>query len=387
MRLPKKFWDVLWQEPSMSKLPPLVVTGLSLVAGLLVGAIALLLSGYNPLEAYATLTVGTFAAARDWSFVIIRSTPLILTGLSVAFAFRTGLFNIGAEGQFIMGALGAALVGVLVPMPAILHIPLTMLVGVLFGALWGGLSGVLKARWGINEVISTIMLNWIALYLNNSVVMLDGFRREHSEASNKILDTARLDFLGAWKTSPEGLAFRQDFPLLDDILRTPANFGIVIAILAVILIGFVLEKTVMGYRLKAVGFNKEAAAFSGISVAKSTITAMAVAGALAGLAGALQVQGVSREVARLAAMEGMGFDGIAVALIGFSQPWGVFGAALLYGSLKHGGPKLQPALGIPMEIIQIIMGSVIFFLSLPGIWQYLVLYWRKWRGNHIHRHQ
>lgn len=370
-----------WRGPSMPRLHPLILTGLSLVAGLVVGALALLVSGYNPLAAYGTLIGGVLAAPRDWSFVLIRSTPLILTGLSVAFAFRTGLFNIGAEGQYIVGALGAALFGVFVPLPFWLHVPLTMLAGVVCGALWGVLAGVLKARWGINEVISTIMLNWIALYLNNSVVMLEGFRREHSEASEKILDSARIDLLGAWKTTPEGLAFRQTQPFLDDILRTPANFGIVVAVLMVVLVAFVLERTVLGYRLKAVGFNRDAAAFSGIAVQTNMVLALAIAGGLAGLAGALQVQGVTREVARLAAMEGNGFDGIAAALIGFSQPWGVFGAALFYGALKHGGPKLQPALGVPMEIIQIVMGSVIFFLALPGIWQAVFEFVRRRRGN------
>lgn len=365
----------------MGKPHPLLLTGLSLLAGLVVGALALLIAGYNPLAAYASLIGGVFSAPRDWSFVIIRSTPLILTGLSVAFAFRTGLFNIGAEGQYIVGALGATLFGVFVPLPFVLHVPLTMLAGVLCGAAWGALAGVLKSRWGINEVISTIMLNWIALYLNNSLVSVEGFRRPHSEASYPILDSARIDILGAWKTTPEGLAFRETQPFINDILRTPANAGIVVAVLAVILVAFLLEKTVLGYRLRAVGFNKEAAAFSGISVPKHVVISMAIAGALAGLAGALQVQGVSREVAKLAAMEGNGFDGIAAALIGFSQPWGVFGAALFYGVLKHGGPKLQPALGIPMEIIQIIMGSVIFFLALPGIWQMLAQSLRSWRGK------
>ncbi len=377
------FWAAPWRGPPMRKLPPLALTGLSLLAGLIVGALALLAAGYNPFAAYATLIAGVFSAPRDWSFVLIRSTPLVLTGLSVAFAFRTGLFNIGAEGQYIMGALGATLFGVFVPLPAVLHIPLTMLAGILCGAAWGAVAGILKSRWGINEVISTIMLNWIALYINNSVVSVEGFRRPHSEASLQILDSARIDWLGAWKTTPEGLAFRESQPLLNDILRTPANAGILVAIVAVILVAFLLEKTVLGYRLRAVGFNKDAAAFSGIAVPRYVVISMALAGALAGLAGGLQVQGVSREVAKLAAMEGNGFDGIAVALIGFSQPWGVFGAALFYGVLKHGGPKLQPALGIPMEIIQIIMGSVIFFLALPGIWQTLANTWRSWRGNRV----
>ncbi len=343
----------------------------SVVAGLLMGMLVLAFAGYNPLEAYAVMFTGIFIRPSDWSFSIIRATPLILTGLSVAFAFKTGLFNIGAEGQYIIGALTAAAVGVLLPLPAPIHIPVVMILAAFAGAGWGALAGWFKSRWGVHEVISTIMLNWIALYLNNTLVMITGFNRPESEATQKILDSARIDILGAWKTTAEGLAFRQTQPFMDDIFRTSFNAGILFAVLAVIVIWIILNKTSLGFDLKAVGYNKNAAEFAGINVKKSIVLSMAIAGALAGLSGSLQVQGVSREVAKLAAMEGNGFDGIAVALIGQSQPWGVLGAGIFYGALKHGGPKIQPAMGAPLEIIQIVMGTIVFFLALPGLWPHL----------------
>ena len=143
---------------------------ISVVLGLLVGAVVLLIANINPREAYVSLIEGTIGKPKYIAWVIVRSTPLILTGLSIAFAFKTGLFNIGAEGQFIIGSLFATIVGVNLDVPAIIHIPLTMIIGILGGALWGGIAGFLKSKFGINEVIATIMLNWIAFYLNNFMI-------------------------------------------------------------------------------------------------------------------------------------------------------------------------------------------------------------------------
>lgn len=339
----------------------------SVILGFVVGGLILGLAGYSPLEGYAVMAMGVFGSPKDLAFAIIRATPLILTGLSVAFAFRTGLFNIGAEGQFIVGALASTLVGFAIELPPWLHIPAALMAGMAAGALWGALAGWLKARYGVHEVIATIMLNWIALYLNNFVVALDGVRRLHSEASQKILDSARIDFGGVWKISQEGQLWRQANPFFDEILRAPVNAGILTAVFLTILIAWVLNRTSLGFELKAVGLNKDAAEASGIPIGRSLVLSMAVAGALAAAAGALQVMGNIREVARLAAMEGNGFDGIAVALIGGNLPWGVFGAGLFFGALKHGGPNIQPVLGAPIEIVNIVMGTIIFFLAVPGL--------------------
>ncbi|MDC7235823.1 MAG: ABC transporter permease [Spirochaetales bacterium] len=343
------------------------ITLISILLGLFVGALILLFIGYNPIEAYSVMLNGIFGSVRYLSWTIIYATPIILTGLSVAFAFKTGLFNIGAEGQYIVGALTAALVGYYVPMPTLLHIPFVLICSITAGSLWGSIAGYLKARFGVNEVISTIMLNWIALYLNNFFVLNEKIKRPGSEATNKILDSAKIIFFDVWKKSPDGQAFRKAHPFFNDIFRTPANAGFLIAILAAVLVLLILNKTTLGYSLKAVGFNKDAAEFGGINIKSSMISSMAIAGGLSGLAGAVQVTGFTREASALAAMEGYGFEGISVALIGANNPIGCVLAGLFYGALKYGGSKIQPRIGAPYEIISIIMGTIVLFIAMPKL--------------------
>jgi len=325
----------------------LLYTLTSIILGLLVGAVILSISGFNPIEGYTAMIDGIFGKPKYIAWTIIKATPLILTGLSIAFAFRTGLFNIGAEGQFIMGALVATLVGYFVHLPAIIHIPLTLSAGCAAGALWAGISGVLKSRFGVHEVISTIMLNWIALYFQNYVIMMEGFRKPNSEASYDIQNTAVLDI--TWLKSIVGPA-------------TSTNWGIVIALIVTIIISYILYKTVLGFELRAVGFNKYGAEYAGINVNKSMITSMAIAGLLAGMAGAMHVMGVAHKITILAAQEGYGLDGIAVALIGNNTPIGTVLAGLLFGGLKYGGSKMQ-VIGAPTEIINIVIGSIIYFIA------------------------
>ncbi|SHJ60411.1 ABC transporter permease [Tepidibacter formicigenes] len=325
----------------------LLYTLISIFLGLIVGAIVLTASGFNPIEGYSEMLNGIFGKPKYMAWTIIKATPLILTGLSVAFAFRTGLFNIGAEGQFIVGALAATLVGYFLHLPAIIHIPLTLISGCIAGALWGGISGFLKSKFGVNEVISTIMLNWIAFYLSNYFIMLEGFRKPNSEASYDIQRTATIDI--TWLKSLVGPA-------------TKVNWGIVIALILIIIISYVLYKTTLGFELRAVGFNKYAAEYAGINVNKSMVISMAIAGLLAGAAGAMHVMGVSHKITILAAQEGYGFDGIAVSLIGNNTPLGALLAGLLFGALKYGGGKMQN-IGAPTEVINIVIGSIIYFIA------------------------
>ena len=170
------------------------ITLISIILGLFFGALILLIIGYNPVEAYSVILKGIFSKPKYISWTVIYATPIILTGLSVAFAFKTGLFNIVQKGQFIVGALTAAITGYFISLPPILHIPLVIILSMAAGALWGSISGFLKARYGVNEVISTIMLNWIALYLNNVVVLNENVKREGSEATNKVLSSAQIIF-------------------------------------------------------------------------------------------------------------------------------------------------------------------------------------------------
>jgi ABC-type uncharacterized transport system permease subunit len=343
------------------------LTIISVLLGLFIGAFVLLIIGYNPIKAYKVILNGIFSSPRYISWTIIYATPIILTGLSVTFAFKSGLFNIGAEGQFIVGALTAAIMGYYVPMPALLHVPFVLICALTAGGLWGGIAGYLKARFGVNEVIATIMLNWIALYLNNYIVLNDKVKRPVYEATNKILDSAKIIFFDVWKKSSEGQAFRKTHPFFNDIFRTPANAGFLIAVIAAVIIWVILKKTTLGYSLKAVGFNKDAAEFGGINIKSSMISSMTIAGALSGLAGAVQITGFTREASALAASEGYGFEGISVALIGAVHPLGCILAGLFYGALKYGGSKIQPAIGAPYEIIHIIMGTIVLLISMPNL--------------------
>lgn len=335
----------------------LMLTFLSIIMGLLVGAVVILLSGYNPLTAYQLMLEGIFSSPRYIAWTIIRATPLILTGLSVAFAFRTGLFNIGAEGQFIVGALTATLLGYFIQLPTILHVPIVFLGAILAAGLWGGLVGFLKARFGIHEVIAAIMLNWIALYGMNFIIQQPGFKRPNSEASYDIQETARISI--AWMKDWLGPA-------------TKVNWGIVVALVFTVVIYYILFKTTIGYELRAVGYNKDAAEYGGINVKGSIMLSMAIAGALSGAAGALHVMGVSFRVSILAAMEGNGFNGIAVALIGNNNPFGVILSAFLFGGLTYGGSKMQ-TIGVPTEVINIVIGSIIFFVATYRIFRHLLL--------------
>ncbi|MCF7858700.1 MAG: ABC transporter permease [Candidatus Cloacimonetes bacterium] len=347
-------------------------TLISILAGLIIGAVILLFAGFNPLRAYAIIISGVLGRFKYISYTIIKATPLILTGLSITFAFRTGLFNIGAEGQFIIGAITATAVGYFLHLPAIIHIPVVIISATIAAGLWGGIAGFLKAKFGVHEVISTIMLNWIALYFQNYLVYMDGFQKPGGETSYSIQPTASIKLFGEWKLSDAGFAWFNSNPFLRDLFKTPVNFGFLFAIVAAVIVWYILKHTTLGYKLRAVGFNKNAAEYGGINVSKSMIISMTIAGGLAGLAGAVQVMGVTHNVSLLAAMEGFGFDGIAVALIGNCTAIGSVFAGLLFGALKYGGTKIQPAMGAPSEIINIVIGTIVFFIAIPRMISLLI---------------
>jgi simple sugar transport system permease protein len=330
---------------------------LSIILGFLVGAIFLVIMGLSVSSAYGRL-INSVTSLKGFSYVIVYSVPYIVAGLSVAFSFKTGVFNIGAEGQFVMGSMAAACVGILfgdLPKPVL--IPLCFLAAMAAGALWGVIVGVLKTKWGINEVLSMIMFNWIAFYLSNFIAGIPAIKNDGTaEATKNISDNASL-------------LFSKDF-IKSMGLAPTANWGFIVAILATVLIWFIIEKTTLGYELKAVGSNKFAAEYGGINVNRSILTALAISGALAGLAGALQLMGMGKRISIFSSQEGFGFAGIVVALIGCSNPFGVLVAGIFYGALMYGGSKLN-LVGAPTQLINVIVGTVVFFIAISVIFENL----------------
>ncbi len=355
----------------------LTTTFIAIVLGFLAGAIILNLTGVSAIEAYTEMFMGAISKPNYISTIIVRSTPLILTGLSVAFAFKTGLFNIGAEGQFIIGSLAAAFLGLKLNFPWFIQVPVVMMLATLIAGFYGGISGYLKARFGVHEVLSTIMFNWIALYFSNWALMSPIMHRPHTETSEFILPQTSITILEEWKISEAGMNFFMENPSLGQFFRSPINLGIIIAIIAAILAWYILEKTTFGYELKAVGFNPNASKYGGIKVEKRLTQSMFISGALAGLAGATHVMGVSKNVAILAGPEGYGFEGIAVALIGLTHPIGTIISGFFLGTLKYTGQKLQSSMEVPSEVITLMIGAIIFFLALEPIMNKLFSHIRK----------
>lgn len=329
-------------------------TLLAIVIGFLIGAIFLLIAGISPAVAYGKLFTSVFGKPKYLLWTLIYASPVIFTGLSVAFSFRTGVFNIGAEGQFVIGGLVACVLGILVDVPAWIHIPLCILAAALAGAVWSLIVGVMKVKRGIHEVLSFIMFNWIAFYLSNYVVNLTAIHKEGGgEASKDVLDSARILF-------PESLRKALDC--------SAVNWGFVMAVVAGIAMWIIIEKTTLGYKLKAVGFNGHAAKFAGINSDRSVLVALGISGALAGLGGAVQILGMGGRLSQFASQEGFGFEGITVALIGSSSPIGCIFAGIFYGAMKYGGSKLS-IVKAPSEVVNIIMGCVILFIAIAQVFR------------------
>ena len=331
-------------------------TMLSILFGFIVGAIALVVAGYNPISAYGEMFRRIFGTSKAMSYSFIEySTPYILTGLSVAFSFKTGVFNIGAEGQYVIGAVAAVLVGIFVKVPAWLLVPLCILSALIAGMIWGVVVAFLKVRFGVNEVLSMIMFNWIAYYFSNFVVNLKAVEVGGGKTWTKLIqDEAKI-------TLPAEV--RKNFLGLNIELSPKAHYGILFAIIAVVIIWYIIDKTTLGYRLKAVGFNRNAAEFAGINADRNIMIALGISGALAALAGAAQVMGVTYKVSQFAGQEGYGFNGITVALIGNTAPFGVLLAGFFFGALKFAGTRFGP----PSEVVDIMMGCITLFIAISNL--------------------
>ena len=342
---------------------PITATFIAIALGFAVAAVLLAVAGYDPVASFAALFEGVFSKPKYISNTIIKASPIILTGISVAFAFKTGMFNIGAEGQYVAGAVCAVLVGSTLDLPMVLQVPVVILAAI------GAITGFLKARFGIHEVITAIMLNWTMLYLNNFVVNSEMFHRPSSTSSIPVNPSSYTMILPEWKLSDQGLETLRNVPWLYDFLvKADVNIAFIVAILVAIAIWFVLYRSKLGFELRAVGFNRDAAEFAGMPVERNTVLAMVIAGGISGLAGALMITGIQPHcISTLAAFENYGFNGFSVALIAGSSPIGCIFAGLLFGGLLYGGTSVQMAVGAPTDIINIMIGTIVFFVALARV--------------------
>ena len=302
-------------------------------------------------EALLQAATGFDVRTHAWNLryvgeLVVQTMPIVLTGLAVGFAFRTGLFNIGAEGQLIAGGLAAVGAGLWAPATPGLHLLVVLLAALLAGGLWGAIPGLLKARFNVHEVVVAIMLNYVALHLNNwAVVALFG----------------SVDHV---KTTPLPTTALLRSPLLSGLTGgSRLNWGIVPVALALLVYAFILERTTFGFSLRAVGWNRDAARNAGMPVERSLVASMVVSGAFAGLAGAVIACGTFGFGRALPAHEGYGFDGIAVALVGGNTAGGVLASGLLFGLLKAAQPLMQSR-GIPKEIAGIIQAAIVLFVAM-----------------------
>jgi general nucleoside transport system permease protein len=330
---------------------------LSVLLAMGIGSILIATSGYDPVAAFAALLRGAFGGPYQIGETIMRSTPLIFTGLAVGFGFRANLFNIGAEGQLVMGALGAAWLGlVFAGFPSMLSVPIILIGAALFGAAWAFIPALLKAKVGAHEVITTMMFSWIALYLTSWIV------------SGPLKDASGIP-------QTPMLAPQVWLPSLSTIIPGlgRAHFGFLLALVAAGVVAWALRRTTLGYEVRAVGFNPTAAENGGISIAVTTIWALCISGALAGLAGASEVLGVQHRLFdQVSAGSGFGFTGIAVALLAKNDPIGIIFAAVLFGALSAGAGPMQLDANVPQKIITIVQALIIFFVGAETIITWLI---------------
>ncbi len=349
-----------------SALNKIAVPVLAVFTALVVGAIVILISGGNPLLAYKGLWEGAFGSPKAISETLVWSTPYILAGLAVALAFRGGLFNIGAEGQLALGAVAAAWVGYALPkvlntsIPPIIHVLLAVGAGVLAGGIWGGIPGWLKARFGSHEVINTIMMNYIALLITS--FLLNGPMKDPNPLNvvartPNIAESARIGRIFAGSPDP--------------ILNTlRVHWGTVIAFIVAFLVWWLLWKTTKGFEIRTVGMNPDAARYSGVNVGRTIILTMFLSGALAGLAGALEVTALNYRH-ELSFSLGYGFDAIAIALLGRTHPAGVVLAAILFGAMRNGATRMQFLTQIPVDIISVVQALILLFVAADEIIRFI----------------
>ncbi|MCD5347819.1 ABC transporter permease [Agromyces sp. H3Y2-19a] len=374
-------WHTMWQQ---------IVTGnalisvLSVVLALIVGAIMIAFTDENVQQAsayffarpgdtliavwdsvsgaYVALFQGSVYNFRRDSFVdgikpltdtLTFATPLIAGGLGVGLAFRVGMFNIGGRGQMLIAASVAGWLAFGFDLPWGLHMLVALIGGLLGGALWGGIAGLLKARTGAHEVIVTIMLNFVAFYLVSWMLRTPGLLQAPGSSNPKtppMAETAQFPKLFQWMGLPYNL-----------------HFGFILALAATVLVWWILSRSSLGFRFRAVGENPNAARVAGINVPSMYVYAMLISGALLGLAGVSQVLGTVTTGFTAGIDAGVGFDAITVALLGRSSPWGIFLAGILFGAFKAGGYSMQAAEGVPVDIVLVVQSLIVLFIAAPPL--------------------
>ena len=331
---------------------------LATFAALAVGAIMLLILRVNPGVAYSALIEGAFGSTNAMAETLVKATPLLLVGLGICIAFRANVINIGGEGQMIIGGILATQIGLtFTDLPGWLVIIIALFVGFLGGAIWGGIPGLLKAYFNVNEILSTVMLNAIAVQIMNFLLRGPMIDPAQLEKASKIPQTARL--LDAFR--------------LPRLVPTRLHLGFLIAVILAILVYILLWRTTLGYRIRAVGQNPHASRYGGIRVRRRIVTALLLSGAFAGLAGAIQVFGVNYRMITDGSASGFtgaaGFNGIVAALFGQLHPIGTIPASIFFGALLVGANKMQRVVQIPSALITAMNGLVVIFVVGSEIWR------------------
>ncbi len=330
------------------------------LAAFIFGAVILLIMRMNPLVAYGALLNGAFGNQNALVETIVKAIPLLLIGLGICIAFRAKVINIGAEGQMIIGALMATAFGLAVELPGWLVIPTAMLIGLFGGALWGAIPGALKAYFNVNEILSTVMMNAIAVQLMNYLLGGPMMDPQQAAALGKLPETARLD---------------SAYHLGRLMPPTRLHSGLIIALVLAVLIYIMLFHTTLGYRIRAVGFNPTASRYGGIRVRRQIVMALLLSGALAGLAGAIQVYGLNYRMITDGSPTGFtasaGYNGIVTALFGGLHPLGVIPASFFFGALLVGANSMQRMTQVPSAFVSALNGMVVVFVVSAAIWREL----------------
>ncbi len=334
-----------------SKLFDVLMPVFATLAALAVGAVVLLFLGVNPFEAYGALIEGAFGSPNAMAETLVKATPLLLVGLGICIAFRGNVINIGGEGQMIIGAIFATILGLtFTGLPGWLMIILAMLMGFVGGGFWGAIPGFLKAYFNVNEILSTIMMNAIAVQIMNFLLRGPMIDPAQLELASKIPQTARL--LEAFR--------------LPRLAPTRLHLGFLFAVVLAFLVYIFLWKTTLGYRIRAVGQSHHAARYAGINVKKNIVLALLLSGAFAGLAGAIQVYGVNYRMITDGSASGFtgsaGFNGIVAALFGQLHPIGTIPASIFFGALLVGANKMQRVMQVPSALITTLNGLVVIFV-------------------------